>query len=69
MNDRHDIPAPETSINLDRRTRELLDVVSRLIDTRLQSPDEENLTAQQKLESRFKQVPPTNSQMLEHGIV
>ncbi|MEO2030749.1 MAG: DEAD/DEAH box helicase, partial [Planctomycetaceae bacterium] len=55
----HDIPATETGGDFDRRTRELLDVVSRLIDTRLQSPDEENLTAQQKLESRFKQVAPS----------
>ena len=54
-----DIPVTETGSDFDRRTRELLDIVSRLIDTRLQSPDEENLTAQQKLESRFKQVPPS----------
>lgn len=59
MSDCHNVNSTVSVSAPDRRVWELLDIVSRLIDARLQTPDEENLAAQQKLESRFKQVPPS----------
>ena len=59
MNGQHDRVNAETIDATSLEERELLDIVSRLIDARLQSPDEENLSPQQKLESHFKQVPPS----------
>lgn len=56
------IPGIVTEAHL--RERELLDIVARLVDAPLQSPDVDNLTPQQKLEAQFKQVPFT----VEYGL-
>ena len=56
--DQHDrrIVEPIENESLVSRT-ELLDIVARLIDVRLNSPNDDSLTPAQLLESEFKQVP------------
>jgi ATP-dependent DNA helicase RecQ len=51
--------------DLTQQQREFFDVLARLIDAPLQSRDEENLTAEQRVESRLKQLPYS----VEHAVV
>jgi len=51
--------------DLTQQQRDVFDLLARLIDAPLQSRDEENLTAEQRAESRLKQLP----YAIEHAVV